>query len=340
MSSRILTAEPMVVIPLGAHAKRLEAKQRAGHKHPYPYDNRTTELLAMLRAKRPAGSATEYAFVDQWITPLGTTPDYFGNHWLTIGDSPIMWSCHTDTVHSSHGTQYVGFTDGCAYVTRSNCLGADDTVGCWIMRQMILAGVPGTYVFHREEEVGGLGSRWVLDNTPERLEGIQYAIAFDRRGYGDIITDQMGSTASEAFAESLAAALVPLDYAAAFGVFTDTQVYSDVIPECSNISVGYHNEHTKSEWLDIDFAMRLLGKILAADFSELVVGRDPEAELMWWKQDRYGERGLLPADDAWSSRRRGSSLDEFCRQYPDVVSDFLTSCGYDLQELQDYGGIV
>jgi hypothetical protein len=324
---------------------RASVKAKSGLTSYLPHDARTDELLTMLRTMRPAGSKAERNFVDQWIAPLGTTPDGFGNHWLTIGDSRILWSCHTDTVHKSGGEQYVGYTDGCAYVSRSNCLGADDTVGVWIMRHMILAGVPGTYVFHRAEEVGAHGSGWVRENTPERLNGLWFAIAFDRMGYHDIVVDQMGETASDAFAASLSEALQPLDYTAAIGVFTDTQVYSDIIPECSNISVGYHKMHTTSEWQDVDYAMTLLDTMLCADFSTLVAERDPTEEVApWWDERWDGQRSHKTSapSSGWGYASNGDvrTMDEMCKCYPEIVSDFLTSQGYDLDDLARYAGFI
>lgn len=344
-----------------APVDRLSVKRAAGQVAPYDYDERTTELLAMLRTKRPAGSQTEQDFVDQWVKPLGTEADEYGNHWLTIGDSHILWSCHTDTVHTSEGAQYVGFTDGCAYVARSNCLGADDTTGVWLMRQMILAKVPGTYIFHREEEIGGLGSSWIAENTPERLAGLEFAIAFDRKGYSDIIVNQWSDTASETFAYSLADALLPLHYEPADGIFTDTQNYADLIPECTNLSVGYHGMHSASEWQDVDYAMRLLDRLVSADFSGLLVAREPMADddgpFLDWPRE-----GLAPtmtrdadrwADTLWDkpARYHGeyeyptkpdrgiATLDRFCAEYPETVADFLTTTGYGLSDLKRYSGI-
>ena len=46
------------------------------------------------------------------------------------------------------------------------------------MREMILAGIPGLYVFHRNEESGGAGSDWIARETPWELHGIKAAIAF------------------------------------------------------------------------------------------------------------------------------------------------------------------
>lgn len=336
--------KPKPLLPsLSPREARAGIKVRAGSLA-YPMDNRAIELLAMLRTMRPANSITERDFVEQWVAPLGTEPDGYGNHWLTIGDSPILWSCHTDTVHRHPGVQYVGFQDGCAYVTRSNCLGADDTVGVWIMRNMILAGVPGTYVFHRAEEVGGVGSGWVVDNTPERLAGIDFAIAFDRKGYHDVIIDQMGKTASETFAWSMAKALEPLAYEPADGIFTDTQVYSGLVCECSNISVGYHGQHTSGEWQDVDYALRLLDTLIAADFTGLVAHRDPAATSVYdWSWDRGRDGGwTITNDDLDRLLERDCpppSMDTFCRENPDVASDFITSLGYTVGDLTKYCGM-
>jgi hypothetical protein len=339
-------------------------KRKATPLHdPYAYDERTAELLSMLRTMRPNGSTVEHEWVEQWITPIAE-PDAYGNHWLTIpGNDAVLWSCHTDTVHKSGGSQYVGFRDGVAFVTRSTCLGADDTTGCWIMRNMIKAGVPGTYVFHRGEECGGLGSGWIAKNTPERLAGKRFAIAFDRMGYDDIITSQCGDTASDAFANSLAAALAPLDYLPADGIYTDTAEYAHLIPECSNISVGYHSQHTQNEWQDVDFAMRLLDRLVTADFSALQAVRDPAAPHAGrYRQGAYsGSTGRYGGrqdewDDLWEQmvkERQAEtgacdgnpyashplSMDELCRSYPEIVSDFLTSQGFRVDDLKLYGGI-
>ena len=56
-------------------------------------------LVQMLAYMRPAGSKTEKAFIKRFIAPLGAKPDNYGNYWLSIGQSNVLWSSHTDTVH-------------------------------------------------------------------------------------------------------------------------------------------------------------------------------------------------------------------------------------------------
>ena len=180
-------------------------------------------LCDMLTYKRVSGSKTEAKFINRFIRPLGAKPDSMGNYILRIGDAPIMFSSHTDSVHKTAGRQKLSFKKGIITVKhprlkpadkprpveythggktyiytpaspQMQCLGADDAVGCWIMREMAQAGVPGLYIWHRQEESGGIGSSWIADNTPETVAGIKAAIAFDRRGKSDVITHQAGRT--------------------------------------------------------------------------------------------------------------------------------------------------
>src|SRR5271165_4530176 len=148
------------------------------------------------------------------------------------------------------------------------------------MLEMIAAGVEGTYVFHRAEERGGLGSYHVSIYEPELLEGIEVAIAFDRKGTSSVITHQLGERCcSERFARGLAAQLAPLPYQAdATGVFTDTANYMYQVSECTNISVGYYNEHGPRETLDL-VHLKALRDVMCEQFDPraLRAYRDTEA---------------------------------------------------------------
>jgi hypothetical protein len=229
----------------------------------------------MLTYRRPYLSVTEQAFIREWIAPTGAKPDAFGNYILRIGDAPILWSSHTDTVHVHEGRQKIKVTaSGVASLHDDNfmstCLGADDTTGCWIMKEMIAAEVPGLYIFHRGEEKGGKGSKWIIKNTPEILKGIKVAIAFDRMNYGDVITSQGGgTTASHQFAFDMGDLLGPW-WKPSPGVYTDTAEYAEIVPECSNLSVGYFNQHMESEWQDLAFASYLRDKMISTSVYEII----------------------------------------------------------------------
>lgn len=236
-------------------------------------------VSTMLTYKRPAGSKTERRFINRFLKPLGMQQDRAGNLYKKIGDSPILYSCHTDTVHGLAGQQYLSYYGGKLRLhpkERSSCLGADDGAGIWLMREMIKAKHPGTYVFHRGEEVGCVGSKWIAKHAPHMAEGIKAAIAFDRRGTNSIITRQWrGRCCSDAFADSLSKAIGLGHKKDTGGSVTDTAQYMDLVGECTNISVGYDHEHSNWESLDLKYLEELRDAMLAFDHSNLDYVRKP-----------------------------------------------------------------
>jgi hypothetical protein len=225
-------------------------------------------LLEMHTYMRPSGSKVEAEFIKKYIRPLpGCWVDGYGNHFVKVKRKDnkkirTVFSSHTDTVHNDEGMQKLRLSDDWLSLpdkSESNCLGADCTVGVWLMIQMIKEKVPGLYIFHRDEEIGGKGSAWIKDKTPALLKGYDIAIAFDRKGNNSIITRQRGRVcASDAFALSLGDSLMLDCYKDVGGTFTDTANYTHLIPECTNISVGYYNQHTSSECVDLRFVYELL----------------------------------------------------------------------------------
>lgn len=299
------------------------------------------ELLAMLSFRRPAWSKTERNFIHRFIRPLGVQEDDIGNLSKRIGTTPVLWSCHTDTVHRMGGRQKLAVSSGLIKPddTRSNCLGADCTAGVWLMVQMIRAGVPGLYIFHRAEEIGGVGSSHIAKHRPQLLDGIKYAVAFDRRGTQSIITHQGDRCCSEEFSASLGLALGMGHRSDNGGTFTDTANYTHLIGECSNLSVGYMNEHTKREALDLDYLERLRDALLVIDTSTLVAQRKPgetdpddwcfnkddaDARLFPWEDDDQQPIGHMA---------NGTTLASLLRDHPDEVADWLEEYGITADEI-------
>jgi len=163
---------------------------------------------------------------------------------------------------------------------------------------MIRYHVPGYYLFHWGEERGGIGSRALADHHADMItREFDHAIALDRRGTGDVITHQSyGRTASDRFAAALAdqlGDLAGLTYAPAHGIYTDTAEYAELIPECSNLSVGYRGEHTPHEELDLRHVDRLLGALCDLDTAALPMAR--VALEPWADEDEWTDRYTTPA---------------------------------------------
>lgn len=157
-------------------------------------------------------------------------------------------------------------------------LGADDKAGTTIMMNMISENVPGLYYFFLGEESGCIGSS-SLSKIFEKLDLpiINRCVSFDRRGYDSIITHQGSQTSSDVFATELANRYNEYGFwykPDPTGVYTDSAEFTYVISECTNISVGYFSEHTKTERQDIEF-LELLAVVSAKiDWDTLPIVRE------------------------------------------------------------------
>ncbi len=252
-------------------------------------------LTAMLTYCRPSDSLSESEFIARFIVQLGAKPDSYGNYWLTVGPSPkVLWSTHIDTVHHKSGRQRLKFDQsGIVSLAKpkvGTCLGADDAAGLWLASEMIRYRVPGIYIFHRDEESGGQGSSFIARSHKPALDGIEFAIALDRKGYDSVITHQFSRCCSDAFAFQLADLLGGKFAPDDTGLFTDTANYTDIVSECTNISVGYFDQHGPKERLDVPFVMALADTLCSVDFSKLQAHRDPDAIDSFWQKDYDGGR--------------------------------------------------
>jgi len=221
--------------------------------------------------------------------PEGITEDHIGNYWIKIGESDTMFASHLDTAaHSrrkvkhvfdsietkSGGQEHFIETDG------TTVLGADDRAGVVVMLNMIEHKIPGLYYFFMGEESGTVGSSNILEDNPEFFEPYKKCISFDRKGYTSVITVQMGQRCcSPAFTTQLANELATLsgyDFKGdPTGIYTDSAVFMDVIPECTNISVGYYNEHSTAEFQNITFLEDLCEAVLKVNWENLPIKREP-----------------------------------------------------------------
>lgn len=293
------------------------------------------QLFDILSHRRPHGSATEKLCIANHLDIFPKMKvDGFGNRIITIGKKPsVMFSCHTDTVHKDDGIQSLFIDDKReeVFTGSGDCLGADDGAGMWLMIQMIKSGKRGLYVFHRGEERGGLGSSYIRENTPGLLAGIDYCIAFDRKGYGDVITHQLsGRGCSKEFSVALSSELGGLYMPSDAGLFTDSDNYTDIIPECTNISVGYFDEHTAIERLDYRFLINLLSTVRNIDFESLPVIREPEADA-----DFYGYLTQGYDDVPWDSGYEWDALHQWVCNNPKQAADVLMDCGYTESQLRE-----
>jgi len=303
-------------------------------------------LLDICRRPRFADSNGEAYVIDKYLRTLpGAQFDEAGNIYLFVPDphgDPIttMFSSHTDTVHKAKadGTYKLALREGWLSVAGGGVLGADCGTGVWIMLNLIAAKVPGVYVFHREEECGGHGSLHFAKTQEQLLSALSHCIAFDRKDTSHVITHQgFSRCCSDEFADALAAALndgTGFTFAGnEGGTFTDSANYTHLIPECTNLSVGYYDQHTKDECQDLTFVSALVNKLIAIDWESLPAVRDPavveEDEFDYRKW--YGAYTGRHASDEPGQSASTATHDDMVQaiiDFPDEVADILATLGY------------
>lgn len=308
-------------------------------------------LTSILKWRRAMDSIGEAKMIQDIIMPLSPDIDKAGNLYVKIGDSRVIWSSHTDSVHHDNNTcnmQSLAIVErdnipfmvlGDKSKKSGNCLGADDGAGIFLMIEMIKAKIPGLYIFHRGEESGCIGSGWIAENRRNMLSKYDYCISFDRADTYEIITHQSGRrTASDMFAESMAKQLNSANKAFEYepspnGSYTDSNEYRAIIPECANIGVGYYRQHGPTESQNLYHLFALRDALLSFEESHLECGRDPsKIEDDWsdWNADSFDDVGEAEA------------LIELIAEYPDMAAKVLMDygAGYDDiagEVLEDYG---
>lgn len=203
-----------------------------------------------------------------------------GNCWVVLpgeGDD-VLWTSHLDTVGTTPEAVTLRYAGNVLHTDGTTILGADDKAGVAVMIMMIRAGVPGTYAFFTGEEIGRIGSQAAADAYARRLRGtrgpvvhplpretgFRACISLDRKGTGSVITHQMDERCcGEAWAEELARRLSrAMPNGTGFrtddrGVSTDSVSYAGLIDHCTNLSVGYRDQHGTGECLDLAHAHAL-----------------------------------------------------------------------------------
>lgn len=255
------------------------------------------KLLDIMTYRREHGSKGEKAFIKHYLKGFNPIKNKAGeiiaySHEIASKNkNRILWSCHIDTMHKKDpdvikqdvylDSFNVAFVDD-----KADCLGADNGAGVFLMLEMIEARIAGNYIFHRGEEMGCWGSSQIASDHEDFLKTFTHAIAFDRRGTTSIITHQSGSRACSDKLGNQLAKLFGMNYKLDdTGVYTDTAEYTHLIPECVNISIGYLNEHTSKESLDVEHVMALRDKMLAIQWDKITLKIDRKPEP---KYSRYG----------------------------------------------------
>jgi len=344
-----------------AAAVRTPARQ----SYPFRFDADLKSITRILSFRRAPGTASFAAFCALVLDPVFGAPDQFGNYTLAVGSPLHAFVAHSDTVERKTGMvslhvdvdQIIGVAKS---DTTSACLGADCGAGIWIILEMIRAQRPGLYIICAEEETGCNGAAALAAQRPDLFAGIQSAIEFDRHDKNgkQVITDMVaGPVCSDDYADTLCALLGQGYKPSSDGLLTDVMEFMDILPNVTNISVGYQGHHTPGETLDFKALRALRDVMITADFSALpttpkpakpaatrFIPSDYEWAFPYKSSQPRGPKGWPDhdgwADQAtWQTQQAEDRLDEMVDlilEHPYAIADLLAELGLDAFDIHDH----
>ncbi|HSN94989.1 MAG TPA: M28 family peptidase, partial [Anaerolineaceae bacterium] len=225
-------------------------------------EERLIKLLSI-----PGTSGNEELVADQVLEMLG---EITGTSSVVI-DGNIQGELRKSTgkaiLLSAHMDVYTDFSPDAEIVKRDNCLyrpgnilGADDRAGIALILDVlqflseIRNGYSIKYLFTTSEEHPPHGVESV---DPAFFENVEFALSLDRKGCRDIVY-KSGSIeySSQEFAEKISQISRNLfgikdAFSPCEGGISDLRFWSDLCVESVNLSIGYSDEHTPIESLDL-----------------------------------------------------------------------------------------
>lgn len=169
---------------------------------------------------------------------------------VAVGNIPIALVAHLDTVfYNEPGEVYYDQRKGILW--SPNGLGADDRAGIFAILQIIQSGLRPSIILTTDEERGGLGAQ-KLAKRECPIPFLKYMIELDRKGSCDCV---FYDCANPQF----------IQYIEKFGFIERTGSFSDISFLMSawkicgvNLSIGYQDEHTIAETLNIGALYRTI----------------------------------------------------------------------------------
>lgn len=183
---------------------------------------------------------------------------------LAKGDFPVLLVAHLDTVHSQLPEDIV-YDELEDVLSSAQGIGGDDRCGVLMILELIHKHRCSVLLCEDEEQHGVGAMKFV---TSKDIDGLffNYIVEFDRKGSNDAV---FYKCANQAFIDFVTADYYQQDY----GTFSDICVVAPRIGCAAvNLSCGYYNAHTLSEYVVIkemqdciDAADRLLGRTKETD---------------------------------------------------------------------------
>ena len=179
---------------------------------------------------------------------------------FAAGDIPIALVAHLDTVFEKdkyHKRDELFYDVKKGILWNPYGAGFDDKAGVFAILKIIQKGFKPHVIFTTDEEIGGVGATALTEkyeNYP--FKELKYIIELDRANEVDCV-----------FYDCLNPKFI--EYIESFGFIESWGTFSDIDVLCSdwevagvNLSIGYKNEHTTSETLNINVLFKTIEKVI------------------------------------------------------------------------------
>lgn len=174
---------------------------------------------------------------------------------IAIGDISIGLVAHLDTVHKQPPIDF--FYDQEQEVLWSpQGLGADDRAGVYAIIQIIEAGYRPHIILCKDEEIGGIGASMVTQMFPQYpFKNLKCLIELDRKGKDECVFYDCDNEDFIKYIENFG-------FKEKIGSFSDISILAPQWEVAAvNLSIGYYNEHSFSEFLNIRYMLEIIEKI-------------------------------------------------------------------------------
>lgn len=252
------------------------------------------------------------------------TKDYL----LAEGNIPIALVAHLDTVFKNPPNE-IYYDKEKNVMWSPDGLGADDRAGVFAILKIIQTGYRPTIIFTTDEEIGGVGAEKLTYDYPEAPWKINYIIELDRCGVDDCVFYDCDNKKFISYVESFG-------FKEQFGSFSDI---SEICPAWGvagvNLSIGYQNEHSVIETLNITNWKATIHKVCTM-LRELDI---PEYEYIFgggfsysWLKNIYSFGSCDGCGDSISEYNsipvmRGDVLNHFCPECSVKHVGWCEKCG-------------
>lgn len=233
------------------------------------------------------------------------------------GTYPVLLVAHMDTVHKEtvKKIKYLG-----SIISSPQGIGGDDRCGVYIILELI-KHFKCSVLFTEDEEIGCVGAgKFAKSDYPKQCD-VKYIVEFDRRGSHDAVFYSCDNKEFESFVESTGY------FKTSWGTYSDI---CDVAPAIGvaavNLSSGYHNEHTKTETINLLEVKRIIEE------AKLLLIKDVEKPFEYVE----GKRGSIfyDYDDYYDDYYYGNRFSEDYTSYNYPEGRFL--CSKDERKKQIY----